>query len=88
MKRIFIDKLNREFKLELCKVNKEVICSVPTSCLQSLNRSLNEIDKLEITVDKYITNHTGKKIVLKFNHTPNVLGLNDLNNKKRKRIKI
>ena len=61
MKRIFIDKLNREFKLELCKVNKDVVCSIPTSFLESLSRSLSEIDKLEITVDKYITDQIGRK---------------------------
>lgn len=63
MKRIFIDKLNRDFKLELCKVNRDVICSIPKSCLESLNRSLTEIDHMEITIEKYITGLYGKKIL-------------------------
>ena len=63
MKRIFIDKLNRDFKLELCKVNKEVICSIPKSCLESLTRSLTEIDKMEIVINKYITGLDGKTIL-------------------------
>ena len=63
MKRIFIDKLNREFKLELCKVNKDVVCSIPKSCLSSLTRSLTEIDKMEIVINKYITGLDGKTIL-------------------------
>ena len=63
MKRILLDKLNRDFKLELCKVNKDVICSIPKSCLVSLTRSLNEIDKMEITIKKYVTDLKGKKII-------------------------
>ena len=63
MKRIFIDKLNRDFKLELCKVNKEVICSIPKSCLESLTRSLTEIDKMEVTIKKYISDFSGKKVL-------------------------
>ena len=61
MKRIFIDKLNRDFNLELCKVNREVICSIPSSCLESLSRSLNDIDTMEIVIDKYILDSKYKK---------------------------
>ena len=63
MERIFIDKLSRDFKLELCKVNKDVICSIPKSCLNSLNRSLTEIDSIEITIDKYVSGLGGKTIL-------------------------
>ena len=63
MKRIYIDKLNREFKLELCKVNRDVICSIPTSCLESITRSLTEIDQMDVIIDKYITDLYGKKVL-------------------------
>ena len=63
MKRIFLDKLNRNFKLELCKVNKTVICSIPKSCLVSLTRSLNDIDSMELTIDKYVSGLNGKKVL-------------------------
>ena len=61
MKRIFINKLKRDFKLELCKVNREVVCSIPKTCLVSLNRSLNEIDSMEINVKKHIYSIRGQK---------------------------
>ena len=60
MNRIFIDKLNRDFKLELCKVNKEVVCSIPKSCLNSLTRSLTEIDTMELVIDKHYIDKNGK----------------------------
>lgn len=63
MKRILLDKLNRDFKLELCKVNKDVICSIPKSCLVSLTRSLTEIDRMELTVKKYVTDIKGGKVI-------------------------
>ena len=63
MKRIFLDKLNRNFKLELCKVNKTVICSIPKSCLVSLTRSLNDVDSMELTIDKYVSGLNGKKVL-------------------------
>ena len=61
MNRIFLDKLNRDFKLELCKVNKEVVCSIPQSCLSSLTRSLTEIDVMEIIIDKYYLDTHGRR---------------------------
>ena len=60
MNRIFVDKLNRDFKLELCKVNKEVVCSIPKSCLNSLTRSLTEIDTMELVIDKHYIDKNGK----------------------------
>ena len=49
--------------MELCKVNKEVVCSIPKSCLSSLTRSLTEIDKMEIVINKYITGLDGKTVL-------------------------
>lgn len=63
MKRIFIDKLNKDFKLELCKVNREVVCSIPKTCLESINRSLNDIDSIDVVIDKYILDMAGKKVL-------------------------
>ena len=63
MKRILLDKLNRDFKLELCKVNRDVICSIPKSNLISLTRSLTEIDEIELVIHKYINDLRGKKVL-------------------------
>lgn len=63
MNRIYLDKLNRDFKLELCKVNRDIICSVPNSCLESLSRSLTEIDTMELKVKKYISDFSSKKVL-------------------------
>ena len=63
MKRIFLDKLNRDFELELCKVNKDVVCYIPKSCLESLTRSLTEVDSMEIIIKKYISSSNGKTVL-------------------------
>ena len=63
MKRIFLNKLNRDFKLELCKVNKNIICSISTDCLVSVTRSINDIDRIDLIIKKYITNSYGKKVL-------------------------
>ena len=63
MKRIFLNNLNKDFKLELCKVNKDVICHIPTSCLESITRSLTDIDKMKLFIDKYITSLQGKTVL-------------------------
>ena len=56
MNRIYIDKLNREFDLELCKVNKNPIAPVDSKYINSITRSLNDIDKIELTIPKIIKN--------------------------------
>ena len=55
--------MSREFNLELCKVNKEVLCSIPSKSLNSINRSISDIDTMEITIDKYIYNGQMKKVL-------------------------
>ena len=62
MNRIYINKLNRNFKLELCRVNRDVVGVIPTEYLISVKRSMLEIDALEISIDKYIYQH-GIKII-------------------------
>jgi len=54
MNRIFINKLYREFDLELCKVNKRPICVIPKEYVNSITRSLNETDIMELTIPKMI----------------------------------
>ena len=56
MKRIFISKLDRDFELELCKVNKDTISPIDVKFVDSITRSLNEIDKIELTIPKTIKN--------------------------------
>ena len=54
MNRIFINKLDKEFELELCKVNKAPICTISDKYLNSITRSLNDIDKIDLTIPKII----------------------------------
>lgn len=54
MNRIFLDKLNRNFEFELCRANKSPICSIPVEYVDSIVRSLNDIDKIELTIPKMI----------------------------------
>ena len=54
MDRIFINKLDKEFELELCRVNKTPICSIDSTYLDSIFRSLNDIDKIDLTIPKTI----------------------------------
>lgn len=54
MNKIFINKLYREFNLELCKVNKSPICTIPKEYVKSITRSLNETDSMDLTIPKFI----------------------------------
>ena len=63
MKRIFVNKLNREFELELCKVNKTPVCAIDSKYLDNISRSLNDIDKIELTIPKIIKDGYMRNIV-------------------------
>ena len=63
MNRIFINKLDREFELELCKVNKDPISPIDVKYVDSITRSLNEIDKIELTIPKTIKNGFMKDVI-------------------------
>lgn len=63
MKRIFVNKLNREFELELCKVNKTPVCAIDSKYLDNISRSLNDIDKIELTIPKIIKDGYMRSIV-------------------------
>lgn len=63
MKRIFVNKLNREFELELCKVNKTPMCVIDSKYLDNISRSLNDIDKIELTIPKTIKDGYMRSVV-------------------------
>ena len=63
MNRIYINKINRDFNLELCKVNKSVLCDIPLTALESISRSINDIDFMDLSIDKYIYNGEMKKVL-------------------------
>ena len=63
MNRIFINKLYREFDLELCKVNKSPICVIPKEYVKSITRSLNETDVMELTIPKIIQDANMNSII-------------------------
>ena len=63
MNRIYLNKMTRDFNLELCKVNKKVLCGIPIKSLNSINRSISDIDTIEISIDKYIYNSQMKKVL-------------------------
>lgn len=46
--------INREFNLELCKVNREVIGVIDSKTLKSINKSLLEPNSLEIEINKFV----------------------------------
>ena len=63
MNRIFINKLDREFELELCKVNKTPICTIDSKFIDNITRSLNDIDKIDLTIPKTIKDGYMKNII-------------------------
>lgn len=54
MNRLYVNKLSREFNLELCRVNRTVVGTIPKKNLNSITRSVVDIDKLDLSIDKYI----------------------------------
>lgn len=63
MNRIFINKLDREFELELCKVNKTPICAIDKKYVNSITRSLNDTDKIDLTIPKIVKDGYMKDII-------------------------
>lgn len=63
MNKIFINKLYRDFDLELCKVNKRPICTIPKEYVKSITRSLNETDRMDLTIPKIIQDGNKNNIV-------------------------
>ena len=51
---INIKKLNNNFDITLCKVNREVIGNIPIEWMDSISRSINDIDEVEFTIPSHI----------------------------------
>lgn len=62
MSRILLKAIKKDFTIELCKVNREVIGVIDKKFLNSIKRSVTEIDTLEISIPKYIYQY-GEKIL-------------------------
>lgn len=62
MSRILLKAIKKDFTIELCKVNREVIGVIDKKFLNSIKRSVIEIDTLEISIPKYIYQY-GEKIL-------------------------
>lgn len=58
MNSINIKKLDKNFDLTLCKVNKDTIGTILPDYLDSVTRSINDIDTLELTIPLYVTNQS------------------------------
>lgn len=63
MASINIKNIDRKFNMELCKVNKEVVGTILVDYLETIERSINGIDTLELKIPKtIIDSNTFKKI--------------------------
>ena len=62
MSRILLKAIKKDFTIELCKVNREVIGVIDKKFLNSIKRSVTEIDTLEISIPKYIYKYGEKKL--------------------------
>lgn len=62
MSRILLKAIKKDFTIELCKVNREVIGVIDKKFLNSIKRSVTEIDTLEISIPKYIYQYGEKKL--------------------------
>lgn len=51
---INIKKLNNSFNITLCKVNRDVIGNIPVEWMDSISRSINDIDEVEFTIPSHI----------------------------------
>lgn len=51
---INVKKLNNNFNITLCKVNREAIGSIPIEWMDSISRSINDIDEVEFTIPSHI----------------------------------
>ena len=51
---INIKKLNNNFNITLCKVNRDVIGYIPVEWMDSISRSINDIDEVEFTIPSHI----------------------------------
>ncbi len=54
---MYINKVLREFKFELCKVNREVVCNIDSDYVKKITRDVQVPDTIEVEFDKYVHNH-------------------------------
>ncbi|MGL5767223.1 MAG: phage tail protein [Sarcina sp.] len=63
MKRIFINNLDREFNLDVCKVNKSVVGTIPKKSIERISRTLGDIDTIDVKIDKYVYDSYMNKVI-------------------------
>lgn len=59
--RINIKSIGQIESLVLCKVSKQPIMELPTSTIVSIERKIDEVDKLTLKINKYIISQDGRK---------------------------
>lgn len=60
---VIINEIKNSYTILLHKVNEVAICELPSSCLNSISNSINEISQIELTVDKYYISHVTKEFI-------------------------
>ena len=59
--RINIKSIGQIESLVLCKVSRQPIMELPTSTIVSIERTIDEVDKLTLKINKYIISQDGRK---------------------------
>ena len=59
--RINIKSIGQIESLVLCKVSRQPIMELPTSAIVSIERTIDEVDKLTLKINKYIISQDGRK---------------------------
>ena len=59
--RINIKNIGQIESLVLCKVSRQPIMELPTSTIVSIERTIDEVDKLTLKINKYIISQDGRK---------------------------
>lgn len=56
MKDIHLNELTTSFYLELCKVNRDVIGVIPSTCIDDIKISIKDINSINLTINKQVKN--------------------------------
>lgn len=59
---ITLKEIKNKYTITLHKVNKEILGEIPFFCLESMSRSLDDIDKVELKIKKYYVSNIDKTI--------------------------
>ena len=62
--RINIKNMEKIESIVLCKLSRIPIMELPTSSIESIERTIDEIDTLTLRIDKYLTTQDGLKTIL------------------------